>query len=109
MRLYELINPKIIRKRGSEVGQEGCLSIPGLSADVKRSKVVTVRAQDRNGKEIKLKANGFLARAIQHEVDHLEGKIMLEKAEQIYRLVENEDGEIEAVPLEDTVMARIAR
>lgn len=107
MQVYEFINPKIIKKRGSEVGQEGCLSIPGLVADVKRSKQITVRAQDRNGKEFRLKAFGFLARAIQHEVDHLDGKMMLEKAEQIYRLVENEDGEIEAVPLEDTVMDRI--
>lgn len=107
MQIYELINPKIIKKRGSEVGQEGCLSIPGLVADVKRSKQVTVRAQNRHGKEFKLKAFGFLARAIQHEVDHLDGKMMLEKAEQIYRLEENEEGEIEAVPLEDTVMERI--
>lgn len=107
MQIYELINPKIIRKRGSEVGQEGCLSIPGLVADVKRSTQVTVRAQDRHGKEYKLKAFGFLARAIQHEVDHLDGKVMLEKAEQIYRLEENEEGEIEAVPLEDSVMERL--
>lgn len=107
MQLYELINPKIIKKRGSDVAGEGCLSIPGLVADVKRSKQVTVRAQDRHGKEFRLKAFGFLARAIQHEIDHLDGKIMLEKAEQIYRLVENEDGEVEAVPIEDAVMDRI--
>lgn len=105
--LYEFINPKIIKKRGADVGSEGCLSIPGLMADVKRSKQVTVRAQDRHGKEFRLKAFGFLARAIQHEIDHLEGKMMLEKAEQIYRLVENEEGEIEAVPIEDAIMERI--
>lgn len=109
MRVYELINPKILKKRGAEVGQEGCLSIPGLVADVKRSKQITIRAQDRHGSEFRLKAFGWLARAIQHEVDHLEGKIMLEKAEQIYKLEENEEGEIEAVPIEESLMERIKR
>lgn len=107
MRVYEFINPKILRKKGAEVGQEGCLSIPGLMADVKRSKQITVAAQDRYGTEFRLKAYGWLARAIQHEVDHLEGKMMLEKAEQIYRLVENEEGEIEAIPIEDAIRERI--
>ncbi|MCB0083974.1 MAG: peptide deformylase [Caldilineaceae bacterium] len=100
MRVYELINPKILKARGAEVEQEGCLSIPGLAADVRRSTQVTVRAQDRNGNEFRLKAYDWLARVIQHEVDHLDGKLMLEKAEQVYKLVENEEGEIEAVPIE---------
>ncbi|MEM7126467.1 MAG: peptide deformylase [Chloroflexota bacterium] len=108
MQLYEFINPKILKKKGAEVGQEGCLSIPGLVADVKRSKQITVEAQDRHGDKFRLKAYGWLARAIQHEVDHLEGKIMLEKAEQVYRVVENEEGELEAVPIEDAIMQRIA-
>lgn len=103
LRLYELINPKILKTRGSDVGQEGCLSIPGLAADVKRATQVTVRAQDRYGDEFRLKAYGWLARVIQHEVDHLDGELMLEKAEQVYRIQQNEDGEIEAVPIEAVI------
>jgi peptide deformylase len=107
LRRYELINPKIIKQRGREEGQEGCLSIPGLAADVKRATQVTVRAQDRYGKEFRLKAYGWLARIIQHEVDHLDGTLMLEKANQIYRLQENEEGEIEAVPIENTLADQV--
>lgn len=106
MRKYELINPEILRSKGAEVGQEGCLSIPGLAADVSRSTYVLVRAQDRNGKEFRLKAYDWLARIIQHEVDHLHGVMMTDKAEQLYRLVENEEGEIEAVPIENTFRRR---
>ncbi|MBV7331323.1 peptide deformylase [Chloroflexi bacterium TSY] len=104
MRVYELINPKILKRRGAEVGQEGCLSIPGFAMDVKRATQVTVRAQDRYGHEHRFKAYGWLARVIQHEVDHLDGKLMLDKAIQIYRLQKNEEGEIEAIPLEDAFM-----
>jgi len=107
MRVYELINPKILRRRGAETGQEGCLSIPGLVADVKRPTHVTVRAQDRHGNEFRLKAYGWLARIIQHEVDHLDGEIMLDKAEQLYRLQQNEEGEIEAVPIEGTLAQQL--
>lgn len=99
MRVYELINPKILKKSGSEVGQEGCLSIPGFAMDVKRATQVTVRAQDRYGRERRFKAYGWLARVIQHEVDHLDGKLMLDKAIQIYRLQENDEGEVEAIPI----------
>ncbi len=101
MRRYELINPKILKSKGKEIGQEGCLSIPGYAADVERPTFVTVRFQDRHGKEVRLKAYDWLARIIQHEIDHLDGKLMLEKAVQLYRLVENDDGELEAVPIEE--------
>lgn len=103
LRTYELINPKILKARGSDVAQEGCLSIPGVAADVERATQVTVRAQDRHGKEFRLKAYGWLARIIQHEVDHLDGKIMLDKAEQIYRVQQGEDGELELVPIDGAV------
>lgn len=106
MRTYELVNPEILRSKGSEVGQEGCLSIPGLAADVRRATYVLVRAQDRNGKEFRLKAYDWLARIIQHEVDHLLGVMMTDKAEQLYRLVENDEGEVEAVPIENTLKRR---
>ncbi len=71
--LIEFINPEIIEKNGEQVGPEGCLSIPGKLGEVKRADHIKVKALDRNGKEFVLEANGFLARAIQHEVDHLNG------------------------------------
>ena len=101
MRLYELINPEIVRSRGAEVGQEGCLSLPGLAADVERATYVLVRAQDRNGQEFRVKAYEWLARIFQHEIDHLHGILMTDRSDQLYRLVENEEGEIEAIPVEE--------
>lgn len=101
MRLYELINPEIIKKKGSEIGQEGCLSIPGLAADVERSTYVLLKAQDRNGREYRLKAYDWLARIFQHELDHLQGVLMTDKAEKLYKLVKNKDGEVDTVPLEE--------
>lgn len=78
--VYELINPEIIKAKGSVLGREGCLSIPGIMAVVDRATYVVVRAQDRNGKEFRLKAYDKLARVIQHEVDHLYGILMTDKA-----------------------------
>ena len=102
MRVYELINPEIIKQKGSEVGQEGCLSIPGIAADVDRSTYVLLKAQDRNGKEYRLKSYDWLARIFQHEIDHLHGVLMTDKSVQLYKLVKNKAGEVEAIPLEDT-------
>jgi peptide deformylase len=82
--LIELINPEIIHKAGEELGSEGCLSIPGLTGDVKRSREVAVKALDRNGKEIVVQGEGLLARAFQHEVDHLNGILFIDLAEKIY-------------------------
>ena len=100
LRVYELINPEIIKQKGAEVGQEGCLSIPGLAADVDRSTYVLLKAQDRHGKEYRLKAYDWLARIFQHEIDHLHGVLMTDKAVQLYKLVKNKAGEIETIPLE---------
>lgn len=107
MRLYELINPEIIKARGKEVGQEGCLSMPGLVADVERPTYVLIRAQDRHGKEYRLKAYDWLARVFLHEIDHLHGVLMTDKAEQLYKVVENEEGEFEAVPIDEAVMGTV--
>ena len=101
-RVYEIINPEIIKKKGSDIGQEGCLSMPGLAADVERATQVVVKAQDRNGKEIRIKAYDWLARIFQHEIDHLHGVLMTDKAEKVYKLVLADDGEIDAIPL-DTI------
>lgn len=102
-RLYELVNPEIIKAKGADSAQEGCLSMPGLTADVDRATFVLVRAQDRHGKEFRVKAYDWLARIFQHEIDHLHGVLMTDRATQVYRLEENEDGKFEAVPIDGGV------
>lgn len=100
MRVYELINPEILRNKGEDVAQEGCLSLPALMADVSRATYVLVRAQDRHGKEVRYKAYDWLARIFQHEIDHLHGVMMTDRAEQVYRLERNAEGEVELVPID---------
>jgi peptide deformylase len=73
-----LINARILEKEGSQVYQEGCLSFPGLYADVTRALKVKVKAQDVTGKDIIVEAEGPLAVCIQHEMDHLEGKVFVD-------------------------------
>jgi len=75
----EMINPEIIEKDGSEKFQEGCLSIPGVYEDVERAKHVKVKYFDRHGEVQHIEDDGFLAIAIQHEIDHLDGKVFIEK------------------------------
>lgn len=101
LRVYELINPEIVRAKGAEVGQEGCLSIPGMVADVERATYLLVRAQDRNGQEYRIKVYDWLARVFQHEIDHLHGVLMTDKATQLYKLVKAEDDTYEAIPIEE--------
>ncbi len=106
LRVYELINPEIVKAKGLEEGQEGCLSIPGIAADVERATYVLVRAQDRTGKEFRLKAYDWLARVFQHEIDHLQGVLMTDKAKQLYHLRQLPDGTFEAVPIEEKLPSR---
>ncbi len=108
-RVYEIINPEVVKQKGTDSGQEGCLSIPGLAADVDRPTYVLLKAQDRNGKEIRIKAYDWLARIFLHEIDHLHGVLMTDRATQLYKLVKNSDGEVEAVPLEQAPNLRPAR
>ena len=77
--LIELINPEIIEREGEEIGVEGCLSEPGRRGTVKRPTKVVVRALDKKGREIELTAEGFLARAVCHELDHLDGTVYVDK------------------------------
>jgi peptide deformylase len=72
------INPRITAKDGSQIYQEGCLSLPGIYADVKRWNQITVEALDRHGKPFTLDAEGLLAVCIQHEMDHLAGKVFVD-------------------------------
>jgi len=76
--LLTLINPEILEKDGVQVGEEGCLSVPGFYEEVERAEHVRVRALDRNGKPFELDAEGLLAVCIQHEMDHLQGKVFVD-------------------------------
>lgn len=74
-----ICNPKIVRKKKKEFGEEGCLSFPGIQADVERAVEITVVYQDINGEEQSLKCDGWLARIVQHEIDHLEGVFFVDR------------------------------
>jgi peptide deformylase len=76
--LRVFINPEITRREGVAVNQEGCLSLPGIYDNVERAESVTVTALDRNGSRFTLNASGLLATCIQHEMDHLEGKVFVD-------------------------------
>ncbi len=84
-RFMALINPEIVEHHGVDVDVEGCLSIPGVTGYVERAAMVRVRALDERGRPVELEAEGYLARIIQHEVDHLDGVLFIDKAS---RLVE---------------------
>jgi len=84
-KLYEFINPEISEPQGKIAFEEGCLSVPGVTEEVDRSEKVTVRFRDRFGKPQKLEAEGLLAVAIQHENDHLNGVLFVEKLSPLKR------------------------
>ncbi|MBR2010130.1 MAG: peptide deformylase [Clostridia bacterium] len=77
--VFELINPRIVASAGEQEGAEGCLSVPGRYGLVKRPKHVTVRALNRKGEEYEVTAHDFLARAFCHEIEHLDGKLYIDK------------------------------
>mgnify|MGYP003352877748 CR=1 FL=1 len=79
MRPTALINPKIVKAEGEQTGQEGCLSIPGLYGDVTRANYVEVEALDRKGRELTYELEGMPARIVQHEIDHLDGILFIDK------------------------------
>ena len=93
--LYELVNPKIVRSSGDDRDLEGCLSIPGYVAYVTRRERVWVVAQNRTGRKIRVAGSGLLGRALQHELDHLEGKLYIDYLESMDELLpvgqDNED------------------
>jgi peptide deformylase len=89
----ELINPEIIEASGEQTGPEGCLSFPGIYGEVTRANFVRVRAFDSKGRPYELEAEGFLARAIQHEIDHLNGILFTTKVTRYLNEDELEGGE----------------
>lgn len=90
--LLELINPEITHKEGSQIGLEGCLSVPGYYGDVERFDKITVKAIDKHNKKVTIKAEGFLARILQHEIDHLDGHLFIEKADNLQRIESQTEG-----------------
>ena len=86
--LFKLVNPEIVSSSGIQDGAEGCLSLPDVVGNVKRSERVTVKALDENGDEVTIEATGYLARAFQHEIDHLNGIIFTDKATAIERVTD---------------------
>ncbi len=82
---HALVNPVIASRSGSDTAEEGCLSIPGIYEDVARSLRITVRGLDEHGRPVTLEAEGYLARAIQHEVDHLDGVLFVDRLSPLKR------------------------
>jgi len=93
-RLYAMINPEITRfSQETATGTEGCLSVPGIVGEVTRPLAVTVKGLNRHGKPLTVKAQGWLARIFQHEIDHLDGIVFVDRAEKLWK-VEEEAGQV---------------
>ena len=90
-KLYVVINPEITRSSQETVlGTEGCLSIPGVQGEVERLAAVTVKGLNRHGSPMTVKAKGWLARIFQHEIDHLEGVLFVDRAEKLWQAEEHQ-------------------
>jgi peptide deformylase len=100
--IWGMVNPEIVKKEGSQVGPEGCLSYPGWVGEVERAETVVVKGRNRRGKEIRVKTSGFTARAFQHEIDHLDGILFtdrltsLDTLRRVEDLTEDEQGAVAA-------------
>jgi peptide deformylase len=93
-KLWVIVNPEIVDRSTEMVdGSEGCLSLPGYAGSVMRHKAVTVKALNRRGKPIKIKAQDWLARIFQHEIDHLDGVLFIDRATQVWRVRDEDEGE----------------
>ena len=90
--LYQLANPEVVRSSGEQTGYEGCLSVPGYIGEVTRAERVVARGLNRHGKEVRIKGEGLLARAIQHEIDHLDGVLFIDRLTSLETLVPVEEG-----------------
>jgi peptide deformylase len=85
-KLYVVVNPEIVRfSQETEVATEGCLSVPGYVGDVERPTAITVKGFNRRGQPLKIKASGWLARIFQHEMDHLDGVVFVDRAEKVWK------------------------
>jgi peptide deformylase len=86
-KVTELVNPEIVKGSGEQLDWEGCLSIPGYVAEVGRHERVTVKAKDRHGRALRLRGTELLSRALQHEIDHLNGRLYIDYLESLEELV----------------------
>jgi len=94
-----LVNPEIVKRSGERMVEEGCLSLPGYRGVIKRSVNVTAKGRDRQGKEVRLKADELLAQALEHEIDHLNGVLYidyLDSLDQLYKIEPREEAAVEA-------------
>jgi peptide deformylase len=96
-KLIVLCNPEIVKTWGEEEGQEGCLSLPLYVGEVSRAARVVVKAQDRHGKHIRLRAEGLMARVLQHEIDHLNGNLFVDRVESLDKLYRVEPSDEEMI------------
>ena len=96
--LHTLVNPEMVKWEGEQIGLEGCLSVPGYVGEVKRYMQVVARGLNRHGKPVKIKGDALLARAIQHEIDHLDGILFTDRLTSLdtLRKVEPQEQEKEA-------------
>ncbi|MGH7868692.1 MAG: peptide deformylase [Candidatus Dormibacteraceae bacterium] len=105
--IHALVNPEIIRAEGSQVGYEGCLSIPGYVGEVERAESVRVTGINRKGKWVRIKATGHTSRALQHEADHLDGILYIDKLtslETLKQVPPREGEQLESTESEDKLI-----
>ena len=103
-RKVAMVNPEIVKAEGEELGTEGCLSIPGYVGDnIRRATTVIVKGQDARGKNIRVRAEGWLARVLQHEIDHLDGILFIDRLDRPEDLREVTEGELEEPEMEAVV------
>ena len=89
--IWGLVNPEIVKGDGEQIGYEGCLSYPGWVGEVARKETVVVKGRNRHGKEVRIKSTGFTARAFQHELDHLDGILFIDRLTSLDTLSRVED------------------
>jgi len=92
---HRLVNPRIVSREGTTVAVEGCLSVPQLWGEVERAHRVVIKAQDEHGHHRRIEAEGMLARVFQHEIDHLEGRLFVERATRLLEADEVTPEEVE--------------
>lgn len=90
-KIIEMVNPEVVETEGEQTGSEGCLSFPNKFGMVTRPRIVTVRAQDRNGEWFTVQSHDLTARAFLHEIDHLDGHVFTEKVTEYINMDEEED------------------
>ena len=103
--LYTIANPEVVRSSGEQTGYEGCLSVPGYIGEVTRAERVVAKGLNRYGREVRIKGEGLLARAIQHEIDHLDGVLFIDRLTSLDTLREVAEGSEEVSAEEMAALA----